>query len=211
MPKIFGAPQDTTFDLILQNFDVFFVDTAADMCAFTKAGVIDGDYDSYLKDHPETAKLLDQMAKPVASTLGIAYWSGVPFAFGPKRFVKYKLEPAAAIDPIDTAPTDPTYLAADLRARLAAGEARFRFCVQFQTDPAIMLLDRAMVRWDEAVSPPVHVADLVLPQQDISARSQAEYGENLAWNIWRVTEDHKPQGSIAEKGSRSMSTLSARP
>ncbi len=198
MPKIFGAPQDTTFDLILQNFDVFFVDTAADMCAFTKAGVIDGDYDSYLKDHPETAKLLDQMAKPVASTLGIAYWSGVPFAFGPKRFVKYKLEPAAAIDPIDTAPTDPTYLAADLRARLAAGEARFRFCVQFQTDPAIMPLDRAMVRWDEAVSPPVHVADLVLPQQDISARSQAEYGENLAWNIWRVTEDHKPQGSIAE-------------
>src|SRR5215218_3448181 len=56
VPKIFGAPQDTTFDLILQNFDVFFVDTAADMCAFTKAGVIDHDYDSYLKDHPETAK-----------------------------------------------------------------------------------------------------------------------------------------------------------
>jgi len=55
VPKIFGAPQDTTFDLILQNFDVFFVDTAADMCAFTKAGVIDHDYDSYLKDHPEAS------------------------------------------------------------------------------------------------------------------------------------------------------------
>jgi hypothetical protein len=34
-PKIFGKPGDTTFDFILQNFDVFFVDTAADMCEFT--------------------------------------------------------------------------------------------------------------------------------------------------------------------------------
>ena len=51
-PKIFGNPSDTTFDLILQNFDVFFVDTAADMCAFTKAGVVDGNYDPYLAAHP---------------------------------------------------------------------------------------------------------------------------------------------------------------
>jgi hypothetical protein len=41
-PKIFGDPHDKTFDFILQNFDVFFVDTARDMCAFTKAGVVDG-------------------------------------------------------------------------------------------------------------------------------------------------------------------------
>jgi hypothetical protein len=69
---------DTTFDFILQNFDVFFVDTAADMCAFTKAGVVDGNYDPYLAAHPDTAKILNEMAKPVASTLGTAYWSCVP-------------------------------------------------------------------------------------------------------------------------------------
>lgn len=198
VPKIFGASQDTTFDFILQNFDVFFVDTAADMCAFTKAGVVDGNYDPYLAAHPQTAKLLDEMAKPVASTLGIAYWSCVPFAFGAKHFVKYKLEPAIDIDPITDPPSNPTYLAADLATRLKAGEARFRFMVQFSTDPATMPLDKATVRWDESVSPPIHIADLVLPQQDIAARGQAEYGENLAWNIWRVTKEHEPQGSIAE-------------
>ena len=39
---------------------------------------------------------------------------------------------------------------------------------------------------------------MILPPQDISARGQADYGENLSWNIWRVTQDHKPAGSIAE-------------
>jgi hypothetical protein len=197
-PKIFGRPDDTTFDFILQNFDVFFVDAAADMCAFTKAGVVDGDYGPYLAAHPETAKLLDEMAKPVASVLAAAYWSGLPFAFGPGRYVKYKLEPTVDADPIDQAPPDPTYLAADLAARLKAGEARFRFAVQFRTDPAAMPLDQATIRWEEAMSPPVHVADLILDRQDITERGQAEYGENLSCNIWRVTEAHRPVGSLAE-------------
>lgn len=196
-PKIFGLPDETTFDFILQNFDVFFVNTARDMCEFTKAGVVDGDYDPYLKAHPETAKLLDEMAHPVASVLGIDYWSCVPFSFGPDRYVKYKLEPASHTKPIPD-PPDPTYLAADLEKRLKEGEVRFRFTVQFRTDPATMPLDQATVRWDEKASPPVPIAELILPQQDITVRGQAAYGENLSWNIWRVTEDHKPVGSIAE-------------
>jgi hypothetical protein len=120
--EIFGNPHDTTFDLILQNLDVFFVDTAADMCAFTKAGVVDGDYNTYLAAHPATARLLDEMAKPVASPLATAYWSCVPFAFGADRFVKYKLEPTVDVEPITSPPSDPTYLAADLRERLEASK-----------------------------------------------------------------------------------------
>jgi hypothetical protein len=63
------------------------------MCALIKAGVVDGDYGLYLAAHPQTAKLLDEMAKPVANMLATTYWSCVPFAFGAGRFVKYKLEP----------------------------------------------------------------------------------------------------------------------
>ena len=44
-PKIFGLPDETTFDFIMQNHAVFFVDTATDMCEFTRAGVVEGDYD----------------------------------------------------------------------------------------------------------------------------------------------------------------------
>lgn len=195
--KIFGREDDPTFDFILQNHDVFFVDTAKDMCEFTKAGVVDGDYDPYLKAHPKTAAILDAMAKPVSSVLASPYWSLMAFSFGPERFAKYKLEPAFDVPPPKNAPPDPTYLSADLDQRLNEGEASLRFMVQLRTDPAAMPLDESTVAWDETASPPVHVADLVFPKQNIQSRGQAEFGENLSWNIWRVTADHTPQGSIA--------------
>ena len=196
--KIFGDPSTGTFDFILQNFDAFFVDTAADMCAFTKAGVVDGDYGPYLKAHPKTAELLDAMARPIASVLSTPYWSGLPFRFGPETYAKYKLEPTLSVDAPTGPPRDPSYLAADLRARLRNGEARFRFMLQLRTVPDRMPLDEATVVWPEELSQPVHVADLILSAQDIAARGQADYGENLSMNIWRVTADHAPVGSIAE-------------
>ncbi|HEY0476678.1 MAG TPA: LodA/GoxA family CTQ-dependent oxidase [Kofleriaceae bacterium] len=195
--KLFGAPEDPTFDFLLQNMSVFFVATARDMCEFTRAGVVNHDYDSYLKDHPASSKILDEMAKPVGSVLASPYWSCLPFAFGPGEFVKYKLEPTVSVPAPGSPPADPTYLAADLEARLRAGPVTLKFCVQLRTNPATQPLDDAMIPWTEEASPPVHLADLILDQQDVSARGQPAYGENLSWNIWRVTEDHRPQGSIA--------------
>jgi hypothetical protein len=60
-----------------------------------------------------------------------------------------------------------------------------------------MPLDRATVRWCETASPPVHVATLILPQQDLDTREQATYGENLAFNPWHCIAEHEPVGSIA--------------
>ena len=130
VPKIFGAPDDTTFDFIFQNMDVFFVDTATDMCEFTKAGVVDGNYQKYLNEHPITANILEEMKKPVGSVLASPYWSILPFAFGPDRYAKYKLEPVLSADPPIAQPADPTYLAADLKKRMANGPACFRFMIQ---------------------------------------------------------------------------------
>ena len=197
-PKIFGAPDDTTFDFIFQNMDVFFVDTAKDMCEFTKAGVVDGDYGPYLDAHPRTKHILDAMQKAVGSVFGSPYWSILPFSLGPDLYVKYKLEPLFDDDPPPGQPADPTYLAADFKERLAKGPAGFRFLIQRRTNPETMPIDRATVGWSEDESPFVPVADIDLPQQDTGTRGQAAYGENLAWNIWRVTEDHRPHGSIAE-------------
>src|SRR5260370_13816524 len=166
--KLFDVPGEKlidggdTQDFILQNFDVFFVDTAADMCEFTKAGVVYGDYEPYLRTHSVTDQILKEMQKVEDSVLTATYWSVLPYAFGPGRFVKYKLEPGTQGR---TQPPDlPDYLAADLVRRLRAGDARFRFMVQFQTDPVAMPLDRATVRWAESQSRPVHLATLILPQ-----------------------------------------------
>ena len=86
--KLFGVPgpkllgKSDTADFIMQNHAVFFVDNAQEFCEFTTAGVIDGDYPGYLKRHPKTARILDEMMKPEASCLTAKYWAILPFAFG---------------------------------------------------------------------------------------------------------------------------------
>jgi L-lysine epsilon oxidase-like protein len=188
----------TTQDFILQNHDVFFVDTAKDMCEFTCLS-LNGQFDQYVKDHPITGQILNDMEKVVDSVLGATYWSVLPSHFGKDRYVKYKLEPETPL-PAGATPDydDPFYLRADLHARLRQQEARFRLLLQFQKDPKKMPLDRATVRWSETESVPVHVATLVLPAQDIGVRGQSAYGENLAFNTWHSLAEHQPVGSIAE-------------
>ena len=204
--KLFGVegekmlpPQTdaSTLDFILQNMDVFFSDTAKDMCEFTCQS-LNGKLDEYLASHPTTARILEEMEKIVDSVLETPYWSGLPFRFGEGRYVKYKLEPEEA-PPAECKPDydDPYYLRADLHRRLARGGARFRFMVQLRTGDS-MPLDQATVGWSEKESPPIHVATLILPQQDLDTRNQSEYGENLAFNIWRTLRAHEPVGSIAE-------------
>ena len=193
-PKLHGEGE--TQDFLFENFDVFFVDTAKDMCEFTYAGVVEGNYQPYLDTHPTTARILKEMARVEGSVLTATYWSVVPFRFGDGRYVKYKLEPET---PPENVPDDAAdYLAVDFATRLRAGEYRFRFCAQFQTDPGTMPLDKATVRWSEEKSPPVHLATLVLPVQDVDARGQADYGEGLSYNIWRALAVHEPVGSVAE-------------
>lgn len=199
--KLFGVEGEkllgdgNTQDFILQNHDVFFVNTAQDMAEFTTAGVIDHDYDAYIDRHPKTKRILAEMAKPVASCLTTDYWSVLPYAFGPGRHVKYKLVP---VDQPEGTPFNANnYLAIDLAQRLGQRPAQFKFMVQFRTDPATMPLDEATVRWSEVESQPIHIATLHLPQQDIHYSGQAQYGENLSYNPWHSLAVHEPQGSIS--------------
>lgn len=96
--KLFGVPgpklledegQTDTQDLILQNHDVFFVDTARDMCEFQQDPV------AYQNAHPETRSILQAMRKPEESTLTARYWGVLPYAFGADRHVKYVLAPVS--------------------------------------------------------------------------------------------------------------------
>ena len=201
--KLFNVPgqkllsDGSTHDFIFQNHDVFFVDTARDMCEFTRAGVVEGDYSPYLESHPVTKRILDDMMKVVPSTLTSSYWSVLPYAFGPDRAVKYKLEPEQASDNCVVPANLPDYLAADLVQRLKQQEARFRFFIQFQKDAESMPLDQATVRWEESQSKPIHVATLILPRQDVGHAGQENYGENLSFNPWHCLQEHEPQGSLS--------------
>jgi len=186
-----------TADFLLQNMDVFFVDTAVDMCEFTTAGVVNHDYGAYLKSHPVTSQILDDMQKNVRSCLSTPYWSGLPYAFD-ERAIKYKLEPIPPPFSVPASQNNKDYLAADLQARLNLGEAQFKFMIQFSNDPVKMPVDRATVRWNEKESVPIQLATLVIRMQDILAQGQVFYGENLSYNPWRTLSEHKPLGTINE-------------
>lgn len=195
-PKALGDDGDTA-DFIMQNFPIFFVDNAKEMVEFTYAGVVAKDYPGYLKKHQKTNDILNRMGQKVeGSALTTQYWAILPFQSGQHHFVKYRIDPETEPQNIGSNETD--YLGVDLCRRLAKREYKFRFMVQLRTDPSTMPLDEATVEWPESVSPFLHVATLILSQQDIASRGQAEYGQGLAFNIWRLPVEQTPVGSIAD-------------
>lgn len=200
--KLFGVKgrnlfgEGDTADFIFQNIDRFFAKDAQQMFAFTTAGVIDQDYDSYINKHPELGRILAAMAKEEASCLSASYWAILPFRLGPSTIVKYRLVPD---DTYKGAPFDDNnYLKLDLEKRLRNGDATFRFEIQVRTNNETMPLDDAQVVWSTKESPYICIAKLHIPQQDITAIGQADFGSNLSFNIWRTLAAHKPLGSIAE-------------
>jgi len=202
--KLFGVKgpklidDGDTQDFIFQNHDVFFVDTAEDMCEFTRAGVINGNYQPYLDAHPETDRILKEMKKVEVSVLTARYWSVLPYGFGRGRMVKYILQPEQTADSVVPTPTDqPIYLGPDLQRRLLAGEARFRFLVHFHKR-GMPGAEQATQPWSEETSSPIHVATLILSRQDIQRPGQASYGENLSYNPWHSLAEHEPKGSISK-------------
>ncbi|MGO4713518.1 LodA/GoxA family CTQ-dependent oxidase [Bradyrhizobium sp. 2TAF24] len=202
--KVFGVPGEKAYggagdtaDFIMQNYPVFFVDNAKEMCEFTYAGVVQGDYPTYLAHHPKTKRILDEMAKVEGSVLTTTYWGILPFGAGEKQAVKYRLDPETP--PENVANDAPNYLATDMANRLLHGEYRFRFMVQRRTNPATMPLDEATVEWPESESPFIQIATLIIPRQDVEDRGQADYGQSLAFNIFRVppAQAPVPESSIA--------------
>lgn len=202
--KLFGTPAPSlasidpgapTADLILQNHDVFFVDTGDDMCRFTDLSLA-GRGDEWDAAHPDTPRILAEMAKHEASLRSATFWSVLPYACGPGRAVKYRLK-GEAPPPASPAGADPNRLASDLLQALAQGEASFAFDIQTAKSGVSLPVDRATVRWEEADAPWTPLGHLVLPRQDITAEGQATYGETLTFSPWRTPEANRPLGSIA--------------
>jgi hypothetical protein len=203
--KLFGAPTPSlasidpgapTADLVLQNHDVFFVDTGEDMCRFTDLSLA-GRGHEWDAAHPETTRILAEMAKHEPSLRSATYWSVLPYACGPDRAVKYRLR-GGTPPPPSPAGADPNRLATDLAQGLAAGEATFALEIQTARAGVSLPVDRATIRWEEAEAPWTPLGRLVLPQQDINEEGQATYGETLSFSPWRTPEANRPLGSIAQ-------------
>jgi hypothetical protein len=81
---------------------------------------------------------------------------------------------------------------------LQASAFDFDLQVQLCTNLEAMPVNDTTVEWPEKLSPFVTVGRVHLPRQDISGSEHFEKTGALAFNQWRVTDEHRPLGEIMQ-------------
>ena len=202
-PSLLESWQDLhTQDFILFNHPFFMVNTAQQ-------------YLELIKD-VNGISLLDKMSLPfdlglrgmvntfkishgkIANPLHVQYYSAVPYQLGadaPKLVVKYSVKPAEYINPenIPEHP-DPNYLREVMQTTLMQEAVDLKFMLQLRKDG--MDVENAQVAWSEDSSPFIEVAVIHIPKQEFNTAAQNLECENLSFNPWHCTADHRPLGAI---------------
>ena len=89
----------------------------------------------------------------------------------------------------------PNYLRDNMARTLRDQPVEFDMLVQIQTDPHLMPIEDASVRWPEDVSPWVPVARIHIPMQEFDTPGQMAFARNLRINPWHSMPDHRPLGN----------------
>jgi hypothetical protein len=228
-------PNSTTFDLVLKNNTFFTANTAkhylfiqelgndvAQYLARGKAG-----FHEFLTQFLTGRGTLKQQdwawdelfafvrlatQTPVRNPLLTAYSTMAAVRHG-DYVAKVRVAPTAesaahAIHRDIDLSTGPDVFGPALEDELRARAFDFDLQVQLCTDIDVMPVNDATVEWPEKLSPYVTVGRVHLPRQDISGPDNFEKGDALAFNQWRVTDEHRPLGEIMQV--RQIYTASAK-
>jgi hypothetical protein len=91
---------------------------------------------------------------------------------------------------------DPHFsLKANMQDVLSSREMWFDFFVQRYVDDRTPIED-TLTEWEESVSPPIHVAKIIIPVQDLSSAARSQLCENLSFNPWHCLPEHRPLGAV---------------
>ena len=124
--------------------------------------------------------VLTTSSKDTTSVATASYWSRTAFSFGgaAARLV---------LRPHDATPAGlgngPDYLGAELSRRLSVGDVVFELAAQLYIDPTLTPIEDGSVDWRESDTPPIPLARLTLPRQDLTsaeARTQSAAIEAIA-------------------------------
>jgi len=151
-------------------------------------------FDSHLLD----ALMQGLWARTQSSPLETVYWSCVPYLLGEGKAMQYTVRPKSKgrsrVPRLPLRPPD-NYLREAMAATLARQDVEFDFLVQLQTDPHLMPIEHASVRWPERLSPFVPAATLRLPKQKFDSPAQLAFAHNLSYNPWHCLPEHRPLGN----------------
>jgi hypothetical protein len=203
-PRLTDDERDTQ-DFIMVNNPIFFV---GDLVRYKKSlqkfhrG---GYWRQFLAiselTWPEKFKALRNNGTLIVNPLYSQYWSSTPYRLGVndgrlaiKFTARPRLDRKPGIGAWIRAFLSPHFsLKENMQDVLAGREMWFDFFIQRHVDDRTPIED-ALTEWKESVSPPVHVAKIIIPAQDFSSADRARFCENLSFNPWHCLAEHKPLG-----------------
>lgn len=195
--KVLGVPgekyladEPSSQDFLMTNSPIPVGKDAEEFMQFAHANVkgrVAGLF--FLLGHPRTGAALTKTGA-ISSAVSTTYWSGGPYHLGAHQAIKYLSKPCAG-SPERPAREGPDRLKSDLVDAAQQGLCYTLF-VQFQFDAVETPIENASVPWDEELSVPVPVANIVMPPQ---ALASAEQCDGLVMNPWHAIAAHKPMGS----------------
>ncbi|WP_352837599.1 peroxidase family protein [Mesorhizobium sp. M0296] len=151
----------------------------------------------------ETIRMLRNVgrgARRVDSLATETYWSRGAILWGEAGPVRFQLRPASEMQKAAQASrTDPDFLHREIADRLRRSEIRFDVLVQPFADEKRTPIEDGAIEWTEAHAPPIPVATLVIPQQDIDAaegRSTERLIDEMVFSPWNTTENFRPLGNL---------------
>ena len=86
------------------------------------------------------------------------------------------------------------YLREKLKRALQEGDVCFDFCVQLFVDEKRTPIEHAYIEWKESDSPPIPLATLIIPKQNLDPQLQEDM-EHMAFSPWN-TQEFTPLGLI---------------
>jgi catalase len=122
------------------------------------------------------------------------YWSGGAYHLGAHQAVKYSTRPCDLRLVREPARDSDDYLRRDLVAAARGGVCMTMY-VQLETDPEKTPIEDASKVWEEADSPILPVARIVMPPQSVEDGATAAC-DALAFTPWHAIPAHKPMGHI---------------
>jgi len=139
----------------------------------------------------------------VSSQLTMPYYAISPYQFGkkplPNPAVKYRLWPCQYTPSIGFPLPNGTlrdYLTTDMRNRIAQADYCFDWQIQFQKDVCLHPINDFLTEWKETDTPFITFGRINIPKQ-VMADNNDYTCRHVAFNMWRVLEDHRALGSLS--------------
>lgn len=127
------------------------------------------------------------------------FWSGCAFLWG-EAPVRLGFRPiASGLTPPAMTAQGQDVLKHEFARRLARGAVRYRLTLQRYVNETCTPIEDASTDWSQEASPPLEVATLVIPKQDIltpAGQGRLALVEALAFSPWNAPDAFRPLGSL---------------